>query len=76
MDEKTRSTAEARFERATKAKAAAKVAWDDHARTAKAIEDNTARLRAARLARDAAEQPVVKKRVAKKTTQRRGAGSY
>ena len=78
MDSKTRSTAEARFERARKATEAGKAAWSAYETDARAVEAKTARLKAARLARDEAGPAAGEKkpRAARKSAVRKGVGSY
>ena len=61
-----RSRAEARFKRAQKATQDAKEAWAHYESEAKAVREKTAKLKALRLAKDAADlQSVGKKPVAK-----------
>jgi hypothetical protein len=61
-----RDRAEARFKRAQKATQDAKEAWAHYESEARAVREKTARLKALRLARDAADSQRVGKTPAKK----------
>lgn len=71
MTKADRDRADARFNKATRAANQAKAGGTDRDATAKAVLDNMARLKALRLAREAAEPPrpaAVKKARAKSAT--------
>lgn len=62
MTKEDRDRADARFNKATRAANQAKAGGTDRDATAKAVLDNMARLKALRLAREAAEPPAAVKK--------------
>lgn len=77
MDPKTRANAETRFQKAQRAQEAGRTAWTQYETEAKAVDVKTAKLKAERLARDAAEGEGAAKRTAtRKAGPKKGVGSY
>lgn len=74
MEQKSKEAAEARFQKLTSGSASP--AWTPLESELRTAEANTARLKEARLARDAELGEIAKRKPAKRTPVRKGVGSY